>query len=394
MTDVASPDERSTVVSTLAEITPEWLTTVLRASGLADVKVVGLETEPGETTFCIKVYIRPIYDGLPGPQRLFLKFSKPVHPVTTPDTGREVQFYRNIAPHTPIDALVRCYDAAFDPVHHRLHVLLEDVSETHSSEPPSQLPFAEAQAEMVVDALAQIHAIWWDRPPFEISGQPWPNAEELEQRIAHVRSDVGDFIEFLGGRLSKPRHKTYENVLQALPVLYTRLLDARGFSVVHDDVHIGNVLYPRTPADGVIRLVDWQTWHVDIAVKDLAHMMAVFWFPDTRRRLEVPLLERYHTQLLAAGVSDYDWEHLWTDYRLCVLRKLFLAPHQWATGHEPNIWWNHLERVMLAFDDLNCAELIGASGDPSGDSAQIESEALSTLRREQPHGANGTISER
>jgi hypothetical protein len=70
------------------------------------------------------------------------------------------------------------------------------------------------------------------------------------------------------------------------------------------------------------------------------------------------LLGRYHQQLLAAGVTDYGWEELWWDYRLCVLRKLFLPPHQWATGHSPSIWWNHLQRVLLAFDDLGCEELL------------------------------------
>lgn len=353
-------NQASTVVADVAEITPEWLTTVLRASGVTQSRVVGLELESGETTFCIKAHIRPIYAGPPGPRRLFLKFSKLRHPVSTPETGHEVVFYRKIAPRTPVAALVPCYDAAFDPAGHRLHVLLEDMSDSHFSVPPSQLPFAERHAEMVVDALARIHAAWWDEPPFEVAGQPLPNAAELQQRITRVRTQVGEFMGLLGGRLSRDRQQIYRAVTAALPGLYTRLLDKRGFTVVHDDVHVGNVLYPRTPEAGAIRLVDWQTWHVDLAAKDLAHMMAVFWFPDTRLRLERPLLQRYHAQLVSAGVSDYSWERLWQDYRLCVLRKLFLPPHQWATGHEPNIWWNHLERVMSAFEDLSCEELLKA----------------------------------
>lgn len=358
MAGVTSVGEPAAVVSTLAEITPEWLTTVLRASGFTHARVVGVELESGETSFCIKANIRPIYEGPPGPRRLFLKFSKSRHPVFTPETGHEVMFYRRIAPRTPVAALVPCYDAVYDPEVHRLHVLLEDMTETHFSEPPSHLPIAQPYAEMVVDTLAEIHAIWWDEPPFEVAGQPSPNAAELEQRIARVRKQVGEFMDFLGGRLSDARQQIYHTVTAALPRLYTRLLDARGFSVVHDDVHVGNVLYPRTPEAGTIRLVDWQTWHVDLAAKDLAHMMAVFWYPDTRSRLEIALLQRYHARLVAAGVSDYSWDRLWQDYRLCVLRKLFLPPHQWATGHEPNMWWNHLERVVLAFEDLHCGELL------------------------------------
>lgn len=358
MADIDSVKEPATVVSSLAEITPEWLTTVLRAAGFDHVRITALELDAGETSFCITASIRPIYEGPPGPQRLFLKFSKARHPVSTPETGHEVVFYRQIAPRTPAAALVPCYGAVYDPAAHKLHIVLEDMTKTHFSEPPSQLPIELPYAEMVVDTLAEIHAAWWHEPPFEVAGQPAPNAAELAERIARVRAQVGEFLDFIGGRLSATRQRTYRTVTAALPKLYTRLLDERGFTVVHDDVHVGNVLYPRTPEFGTIRLVDWQTWHVDLAVKDLAHMMAVLWFPDTRSRLERPLLRRYHAQLVAAGISDYDWDRLWQDYRLCVLRKLFLPPHLWATGHTPNIWWNHLERVMLAFEDLECAALL------------------------------------
>jgi hypothetical protein len=35
-------------------------------------------------------------------------------------------------------------------------------------------------------------------------------------------------------------------------------------------------------------------------------MMAVHWYPERRRRLEQPLLDRYHAGLVAHGVTDYD----------------------------------------------------------------------------------------
>ena len=77
-----------------------------------------------------------------------------------------------------------------------------------------------------------------------------------------------------------------------------------------------------------------------------------------RRSLEQLLLRQYHDRLCENGVSNYSWEQLWYDYRLCVIRKLFHPPWQWASGIHPNIWWNHLERVMSAYDDLNCRELL------------------------------------
>jgi hypothetical protein len=44
------------------------------------------------------------------------------------------------------------------------------------------------------------------------------------------------------------------------------------------------------------------------------------------------------------------------DYRLCVIES---SSTRLAVGHRPrpNIWWNHLERVMMAYEDLECREL-------------------------------------
>lgn len=350
--------DSDSVITALDQITPSWLTGVLLRAGESLGRVVEIGLDAGETSFCLKAHLRPVYEDPPGPPRLFVKFTKPQRPVSTPDDGREVLFYQHVAVPTHALAIVRCYDAVFDSEHHRMHVVLEDVSESHYAEPPSHLPFRSDHAGAVVDTLSQIHAAWWERPPFEISNQPWPNPTEIEQRIARVQAQVGEFLGMLGDRLSAERHQLIRRALGSLPRLYRRLLDPTGYTVIHDDVHVGNVLYPRAPTPDTIRLIDWQTWHVDLAAKDLAHMMAVVWYPDTRSRLELPLLKRYHRGLVQAGVRSYSWDRLWFDYRLCVLRKLFLPPHLWATGHTPNIWWNHLQRILLAFDDLGCADLL------------------------------------
>jgi len=249
-------------------------------------------------------------------------------------------------------------DAAFSQEQGKLHLLLEDLSATHYSEPPSQLPPTQKNCELIVQALADIHAAWWEHPPWDVIGGSFPDQAEVVRRIHDVRERITLFTSFLGDRLSAKRRDIYNAVLAALPALYARLTLRLAYTVVHDDIHIGNVLYPQNPTTDTVRIIDWQTWHIDLAPKDLAHMMAIFWFPEQRRALERVLLRKYHDRLCANGVANYSWEQLWNDYRLCVLRKLFHPAWQWATGHHPNIWWNHLERVMIAYDDLHCGELL------------------------------------
>jgi hypothetical protein len=129
-------------------------------------------------------------------------------------------------------------------------------------------------------------------------------------------------------------------------------------TITFEDVHAGNFLYPRDPAKDTLRSIDWEQWGINIGPHDLAYMMGLFWFPERRARLEFPLLQRYHRRLVEHGVEGYLWDDCWYDYRLSIIQHLFTPIWQWAHGTPPDIWWNHLERINCAFQDLNCQELL------------------------------------
>jgi hypothetical protein len=107
-----------------------------------------------------------------------------------------------------------------------------------------------------------------------------------------------------------------------------------------------------------VRLIDWEDWSIAGATDDLAYMMAMLWYPDRRRRLEKLLLDRYHAELLAQGVTGYDREMLANDYRLSALWLITRPVWQAMTNIAPRVWWNNLERIMLAVDDLDCRDLL------------------------------------
>jgi hypothetical protein len=87
-------------------------------------------------------------------------------------------------------------------------------------------------------------------------------------------------------------------------------------------------------------------------------MMAMRWYPDLRRRMERPLLDRYHAALVAGGVRGYDRRALDDDYRLSVLWHITTPVWQATNDIPPVIWWNNLERILLAVDDLSCRDLL------------------------------------
>jgi hypothetical protein len=66
----------------------------------------------------------------------------------------------------------------------------------------------------------------------------------------------------------------------------------------------------------------------------------------------------YHSALLESGVKGYDRTALTEDYRLAVLWQITTPIWQAMLNIPPLVWWNNLERIFLAVDDLNCQELL------------------------------------
>ena len=82
------------------------------------------------------------------------------------------------------------------------------------------------------------------------------------------------------------------------------------------------------------------------------------WYPDRRKEMESSLLDEYHDTLVAHGVQGYDRRALEADYRLSVLWRITTPVWQAVHNIPAVIWWNNLERIMLAVDDLDCRSLL------------------------------------
>jgi thiamine kinase-like enzyme len=137
-----------------------------------------------------------------------------------------------------------------------------------------------------------------------------------------------------------------------------RFESGKHLTLIHGDPHIGNFLYPKDSGKDTLRILDWKSWEVEIGARDMAHKIAMFWYPERRRRYEVELLRRYHRRLTEFGVKGYEWDDLWHDYRLNVIRLLFHPVWQWGKGTPIDIWSSHLERLIWAYEDLGCIDLL------------------------------------
>jgi aminoglycoside phosphotransferase (APT) family kinase protein len=208
--------------------------------------------------------------------------------------------------------------------------------------------------EAIVDALARVHAHWWNRPPL---GEPEPGIRR--QHLRQAIEAYPRFADHLGDRLAPDRRETYERVL-ASPFLDALLGSPHylpGTTLIHGDAHVWNFFVPRH-LQGQTCIVDWHEWSVGKGTDDLVETIALAWYPDRRERLERPLLRHYHERLLAYGVRDYAWLQCWDDYRASVIAGLFIPIAQWIGGISPNVWWANLERIAVAHQTLECIELL------------------------------------
>jgi hypothetical protein len=341
----------------------DYLTDALRKSGvLGDGRVRDVDPEnPHNTILSHIVRLKLSYDGVAtgAPPSLFLKSAHKDRLDPSWVAGRQVvAFYTEVAPHLPTGLVPRCFDADWNAETNAWHLLLEDLGATHMTATVWPLPPTLDQCGAIVETLARVHAKWWDNPGLGFAVGTWLDAEALERQLQGFSGHFTRFIDQLGDRIPLQRRDLFDRALDAMPRLRQRYLTRRNATIVHGDAHVWNCLVPRAAGDGAARLFDWDSWRVDACSSDLAYMMAMHWYPDLRERYEVTMLDRYHETLSASGVRGYDRRALTDDYRLSVLLRITTPVWQWANKIPPVIWWNNMERIMLAVDDLDCRELL------------------------------------
>jgi hypothetical protein len=342
---------------------PQHLTIALRKAGvLGEASVRDVAVESDRPTLVSRIVrLRLEYDGDSGgaPAAVILKTAHPERLATGWESGRnEVAFYRDVAATMPPGMVPRCFEAHADDATKSWHLLLEDLTDSHMIVWAWPLPPSFAVCERIVEARARFHAAWWDEPRLGASIGVRRDAAMVEQTMQRFGTRYEKFAERLGDDLSDEHRALYERFRGATGPLIARYETRRNLTITHNDAHVWNCFLPRS-GDSDVRLFDWDSWRIGLGASDLAYMMAVHWYPDRRRRMERALLDRYHTTLVDCGVRNYDRRALDDDYRLSVLWQIATPVWQAAYDIPPVIWWNNMQRVLMAVDDLGCREWLG-----------------------------------
>ena len=358
------------IITSLTDVTPLWLTEVLKQSGaLLTGAVTDFEVDKGSGNWSANARLTVAYtpDAQGAlPKNLFLKM---VNTDLEDESfgASEVTYYTQDYLDVPDAPLIRCYSAAYSEELRRYHLLLDDVSQTHieAARKAPTLEFGLALAE----GLAALHARWWGADRLTEAHAPLHSADHIRAFAGIAEPGVPYILEHFSASL-EPHWPEMMQTLFArhLQTMIARTQNPEGFTLIHGDVGHYNILIPREGErrDGTRPLYiidrqpfDWSltTW---LGVYDLAYAMVLGWDTQARREWEIPVLRHYHAALHHRGVQTYSWEQLFEDYRLCIAMGIYIAT-EYCRGEDGarlvDIWLPMLQRALTACDDLNCAEL-------------------------------------
>jgi aminoglycoside phosphotransferase (APT) family kinase protein len=300
-----------------ADVSGEWLSAVLGAD-VEHVDVVPVGTGQTGATYRITATYGANPAGLPGTFVIKMPAQDDaVRGGVTLGYLSEVAFYAKVVAALAVPT-PRCFYSDITGDGSEFALLLADMSPAVQGDQIAGSSLEEAQLAVV--ALAGLHGpSWCDSQWLDLSeiAMPMPGNVDGFKGLGDVaRMAVDMTLEKLGDRV--PEHDR-ETATQAMSVVYPWLMAEPGrYSLMHGDYRLDNLLFD--PDKNRVTVVDWQTLGVGLPARDLSYFTATSLSPELRAASEDELVDSYYDALLRYGVTGYDRDTCWRDYRLGMLQ--------------------------------------------------------------------------
>jgi Ecdysteroid kinase-like family len=312
MTTTSTPASASWI----GTVGPQWLSEVLGAA------VAAVETEPlsvasaaGELARLSLTY-EPA--GTNGPATIIAKAPGVTDIQRMMDAAmglfaRERFVYGELADVLPV-RLPRCYHPGDGDKEEPM--LLEDLRGLRLGDQVAGLD--RADAERLVDRLADLHAAFWEAdPPGGDAGRlvSWTDPVLGAMLTQLVTSGVGALRQGYEGRVPPGVLDAIEKLAPDWATVLRRCAEGPQ-TFVHNDFRLDNIFFQ---ADGEPVVLDWQLAGRCRGTQDLAYLLSGSMATDALRECWDLLVRRYHARLQDGGVVGYDLEECRFHYRQSLL---------------------------------------------------------------------------
>jgi hypothetical protein len=356
-------------MTTIEDITPEYLSTALGKP------ITAITTEPvGVGIGLIGQLYRVALTygpGATGPAQLIVKLPGPTEEArfvaqVLQMYEKEAGFYRDLA-HGSSVASPGSHHVTFDPVTHDFVLILEDVGHFRQADQIEGLDLEDAK--VAVRELARLNAAWWEHPDLlasaylrPMSESPFPEAVTMSYEGAWPNA-LDRF-----GDLMSDDIKEYGARYGTLFGWFCEQLCDGAVTMSHGDWRGDNLFFTDDPEKPLVA-VDWQLITVAKGIKDFGYFVTQSLTPEIRAVHERELLQIWLDELAANGVTGYEFDEAWEDYRLTVAWA-FAYPIIAASGLADDdargalLADTMLRRSIAAIEDLHALELVPSPDAP------------------------------
>jgi len=342
----------SGIPSSPTEVTVEWLSRALSTktagTAISDIELAPVGTGQAGATYRASVRYLANPSNLPASFIVKLSSQRPeIREKVSSSYRVEHAFYSLLAPRVRVPIPHPYYCEISDDCNDFVLVMADQAP----AEQGDQIEGCSAvRARMAAEAIAGLHGPLWCDPaiaeyPNTVMPKPGPESAPMLGEVMRGASEIA--LREAGDLMSPEDRETFTDAASLTEQWL--LLEPTRFSILHGDYRIDNILF--TPDDSRMAVVDWQSVTIGLPGRDLAYFTATSLQPDLRRQLEEELVAIYHRRLQNYGVTDYDRQTCWEDYKLGTLQATMISGLALAFTPAPN---ERAERMVMAMMSRGC----------------------------------------
>ncbi len=299
-------------------LTPAWLSAQLQRAGF-DARVLDCQATAigtGQIGKCLRLTLRYADADCDGPKTLIAKL--PSDDPQSRMTGvmlrnylKEVRFYQQLQKQLNIRT-PRCFYADIEGEGPEFLLLLEDLDPAEQGDQLQGTNIDVARAALC--ELVGLHAPSWNDD--SLAAYDWLGAAAVVSAEALgelYKAQLPGFMDRYGAQLAEDERGIISAFADGIGRIAAASLAPQ--ALIHVDFRLDNLLINSQLQPPQVTTVDWQSITLGAPLNDVAYFIGAGLRAAVRRPAEQGLVQDYHQALCAAGVTDYDWEACWRDYR-------------------------------------------------------------------------------
>ena len=230
---------------------------------------------------------------------------------------REGRFYAELAESLAARA-PHCYYNHIDLEANEFALVLEDFG--HRTMVSQIAGIDRERATEAVQALAQVHAQWWESPQLDsLTWMPRAIDVKVTQAGEGYRQAWPRFVELFGDRLPDGAIELGAQVGPTWETTQTAMYEQGPKTIVHGDFRADNLMFD-DEAEGRehVGILDWQISMRGGGIGDICYLLTQSMDLDDRRTHERTIVDAWYEALCTAlghAPDGYSVEQAWTDYR-------------------------------------------------------------------------------